>query len=154
MRISILNYKTYVHDSIKLSNEVINERIFNEELFDYRVVDREDLIDNLIMWISECGQNRQSDKYLMKEDLQYLMGIEDECIFSSISTNDYIVADDKEFEQTCNELLELNSFVEEVIDYMELHNNDEVGIDNLWNYEDAEYHLLLSDKYHTTNEKV
>lgn len=40
---------------------------------------------------------------------------------------------------------------EEVLQEMELHNNDEVGVDNQWSYEDAEYHLLLSDKYHYLN---
>lgn len=38
--------------------------------------------------------------------------------------------------------------IEEINEYMELHNSDEVGIDNQWTFEDAEYHLLLSDKYH------
>jgi len=37
---------------------------------------------------------------------------------------------------------------EEIKTEMELHNADEVGIDNQWTLEDAEYHLLLSDKYH------
>lgn len=37
---------------------------------------------------------------------------------------------------------------EEILQEMELHNNDEVGIDNQWSYEDAEYHLMLSDKYY------
>lgn len=36
----------------------------------------------------------------------------------------------------------------EIVEYMELHNADEAGIDNLWDFEDAEYFLLLSDKYH------
>lgn len=37
---------------------------------------------------------------------------------------------------------------EEILQEMELHNNDEVGIDNQWSYEDTEYHLMLSDKYY------
>ena len=37
---------------------------------------------------------------------------------------------------------------EEITQEMELHNADEVGIDNQWTFDDAEYHLLLSDKYH------
>lgn len=44
--------------------------------------------------------------------------------------------------------VELTPSKEEILEEMELHNNDEVGIDNQWTYEDAEYHLLLSDKYH------
>ena len=37
---------------------------------------------------------------------------------------------------------------EEILEEMELHNNDEVGIDNQWTYADAEYYLRLSDKYY------
>ena len=36
---------------------------------------------------------------------------------------------------------------EEIIEEMELHNADEVGINNQWSFEDAEYHLTLSDKF-------
>ena len=36
---------------------------------------------------------------------------------------------------------------EEIRDYMELHNADEVGINNQWTMEESEYYLLLSDKY-------
>lgn len=42
---------------------------------------------------------------------------------------------------------------EEVLELMELHNNDEVGIDNQWDYEEAEYQLLLSDKYYYKNDR-
>ena len=34
---------------------------------------------------------------------------------------------------------------------MELHNNDEAGKNNQWTIEDAEYHLLLDDKYYYKN---
>ena len=40
---------------------------------------------------------------------------------------------------------------EEIKDYMELHNNDEVGENDQWDMETAEYHLLLSDKYNNFN---
>lgn len=36
----------------------------------------------------------------------------------------------------------------EILEEMELHNADEVGIDNQWTYDEAEYHLLLSDKFY------
>lgn len=36
----------------------------------------------------------------------------------------------------------------EILEEMNLHNADEVGIDNQWDFEEAEYHLLLSDKYY------
>ena len=41
--------------------------------------------------------------------------------------------------------------LKEIREYMELHNNDEVGIDSQWTMEDAEYHLLLDDKYYYKN---
>ena len=41
---------------------------------------------------------------------------------------------------------------EEINEEMDLHNADEVGIDNQWTFEDAEYHLLLSDKYYQKQE--
>jgi len=37
---------------------------------------------------------------------------------------------------------------EEIEEYKNLHNNDEVGLNNSWTFEEAEYHLLLSDKYY------
>ncbi len=33
--------------------------------------------------------------------------------------------------------------VKDVLEYQELHNGDEVGIDNQWDYDDAEYHYIL-----------
>lgn len=42
---------------------------------------------------------------------------------------------------------------EEIREYQKLHNEDEVGQDNQWSFEDAEYHLLLSDKYYYYNIK-
>jgi hypothetical protein len=37
---------------------------------------------------------------------------------------------------------------EEITKEMNLHNNDEVGLNNKWTFEDTEYFLLLSDKYY------
>ena len=56
----------------------------------YNIVDRESEIDNLIMWIGECGQDRESDKYLMKKDLQELMNMDCDNVYSSEDTNEYI----------------------------------------------------------------
>ena len=43
---------------------------------------------------------------------------------------------------------------EEIKNYMELHNNDEVGENDQWDMEDAEYNLLLNDKYYYKEEKT
>lgn len=43
---------------------------------------------------------------------------------------------------------------EEIREEMELHNADEVGqLYGKWTLEDAEYHLLLSDKYYKKEEE-
>jgi hypothetical protein len=83
----------------------IADVIFHEELFNYTIVNREEFIETLIDWISECNT---SSKALMKADLQMLMDSEEEYIFSSISTNKYVQQGDSEFNDLCEELLELN----------------------------------------------
>ena len=53
----------------------------------YKIVSRESMIDDLIMWIAEAKGN---DKEMMKDDLKMLMGWTCDKIYSSESTNDYI----------------------------------------------------------------
>lgn len=54
----------------------------------YEIVDRESEIDNLIMWISET--KNESEKFMMKEDLKFLLSLNCKNVYSSKSTNDYI----------------------------------------------------------------
>jgi hypothetical protein len=93
---------------VEIEGKTIKEKIFQEELINYRLIEREVLIEDLINWISEA-QN-ESYKYLMKEDLKYLINLKDEVVFSSISTNEYIAKSDnlKEFNNICKEILKLN----------------------------------------------
>lgn len=84
---------------------VLNEKIRQEELHEYNIVHRESLIDDLYKWIAEAdGVNKQ----MMIDDLDYLKAFDDDYIFSSVSTNSYIVQGDSEFDQTCEELIKLN----------------------------------------------
>jgi len=83
----------------------IHEKISQDQLFDYEIRNREDFIDDLIDWISEASGN---NKELMKDDLKMLFRIDDEYIFSSISTNDYIYKECGNFNDTCQELLDFN----------------------------------------------
>lgn len=73
---------------------------------EYQIIDREDFIDELITWISECNNN---NKQLMKNDLRYLMSIDDEYIFSSGSTSDFIAKSDKPetFNRIAQEIVDL-----------------------------------------------
>lgn len=94
---------------VSINRILIDEEIFGQEKHEYTAIEREDQIDHLIDWIGECGQERESDKYLMKEDLKYLIGLSDEYLFSSTSTNNFIAKSDDEenFNRICEELLEL-----------------------------------------------
>ncbi len=98
-------------EGVYINDILINEDIFQEELVDYKPCDREDEIDMLFTWISECGSDRQSDKELMIEDLRYLQGLNDEWVWSNISTNEFIAKSDDEerFNEICEEILEKNS---------------------------------------------
>ena len=83
----------------------LNEKIRDEELFEYIIIDRKDFIEDLIGWISEANS---TNKQMMKDDLEMLMNVKDDYIFSSISTNEYITKDDSNFNETCEEIIELN----------------------------------------------
>lgn len=86
----------------------LNEKIHQENLHEYYIVDRKSFIDELIVWI---GEARSSNKLLMKQDLKMLINLEDEYIFSSNSTNSYISASDSNFNETCEELIKLNESI-------------------------------------------
>jgi len=86
----------------------LNEKIRNEEMHEYYIEEKSNIIDNLIMWISECSRERAGDKQMMQDDLEMLMARDETYFFSSNSTNSYIFPDDSNFDETCEELIELN----------------------------------------------
>ena len=92
----------YVVGSHKVT---LNEKIQQEELHEYSIIDRKDFIDELIRWISEA---RSTDKEMMKQDLFMLEAWDDDYILSSNSTNSYIRQGDSDFDKTCEELIEIN----------------------------------------------
>jgi len=107
-----MNYEISINSKYEyeINKVLIKEKIFNKELFDYRISDRLEFVNTLIDWISEA---RESDKNLMKDDLKYLINLSDEYIFSSILTNEYVCKSDnlKEFNKLCFDLLKLNKKV-------------------------------------------
>ncbi|MGB2111205.1 MAG: hypothetical protein ACPHY8_05160 [Patescibacteria group bacterium] len=60
---------------------MINENIFQEDKYEYKIIYRKDEIENICRRITET--NSESDKYLMLEDLKQLLNSQDEYIFSS-----------------------------------------------------------------------
>ena len=103
-----LNGNFYIKDLNEKENILIKEKIFDECLFEYIIVDREDLIQDLIQWISESSNQKE----LMMEDLKMLLTWEDDYIFSSINTNEFIRQQDSKFDELCKELIELNKTID------------------------------------------
>lgn len=105
-------YIINLNKGVFINGILINEDIFQEEKVDYHIIEREQQIEDLYMWIGEAQRDREreNDVYLMKEDLKYLSSLKDELIFSSISTNEFIAKSDnpKEFNEICEEILKLN----------------------------------------------
>lgn len=91
-------------DNFFINGVEIPNEIFEQEKVDFKIVDRESFIDDLINWISEC---KNSDKELMKSDLKDLIKIDDEFILSSIDTNYYLHGNSEEFNNKCEEILNL-----------------------------------------------
>lgn len=98
----------YILGENSINGIELNNKIFEEDLFEWKIIHRESFIDELYRWIAEAMQAGRSDAHLMKDDQQMLIKETDEYIFSSNSTNDYICSDDERFNETCEELLELN----------------------------------------------
>ena len=69
-----MNIKINYKNDREINGIEIDDSIFDDELTDFTIVDRDELIDDLISWISEATQCKD----MMKDDLQYLMGLTDE----------------------------------------------------------------------------
>ncbi len=95
-----LNYD----NTLGLDGRLITVDMFDNdaETMEYKLVDRDELIDNLIGWIAVGNK----DKSLMMQDLKSLMAIEDLYVFSSINTNDYVAMSVQpvKYEELCNEI--------------------------------------------------
>jgi len=102
--------KKYIITGFNRINDIeIDEDIFQEELFEYNIIHRESHIENLKSYIIEARTDY--DKYLMEQDLELLEEIDDEFLFSAFNTNYFIYEESAEFNETCEELLELNEKV-------------------------------------------
>ncbi len=98
------NENGFLLNGIEIPNE-----IFDHDLSDYKIIEREQFLDDLINWISECKNN---DKQLMLNDLFMLAKIDDKFILSSINTNHYLYGNSQEFNDKCFKILSLtNDFI-------------------------------------------
>ena len=90
-----------INDTNKINNKIISDDIFQEEKVEYRIENRENLIDTLFGWVSESKEN---DRDLIKEDIKYLITIEDKYVLSSMSTNEYLTEDSEEGQKILEEI--------------------------------------------------
>ncbi len=98
----------YIEDHYEIDDIKINEDIFQEEKYDYSIVDVEDEINNLIMFIQESKSDSQAE--LMKEDLRQLINCDEEYVFSSVNTNEYIDSTYWDhYNSHCEAILKLNT---------------------------------------------
>jgi len=95
------NHEWYTIDDITIRNE-----IFDWELYEYRIIDRSEEVQALCRYIIETKS--ESDKFLMLEDLKFLINSEDEYVFSSWDTNDYIDSTSEKYNEHCDNILKLN----------------------------------------------
>ena len=107
----------------------INEKVFDDDMVDYRWVDRVDLIKDIQQRMAEARQmGRDSDAELMDADIDYLKTLNDNYVFSSTSTNEYVSAfkNPRQFNEICQEILESNQLVALTSLHQKIQNNEEV----------------------------
>jgi hypothetical protein len=83
----------------------IDQSIINEELVDYRLVDLEEFIDKLF---TRIGEAKDSDRRMMTYDMNELQAWNDDFVWSSITTNEYISPSvhPERFNDICNDVLD------------------------------------------------
>jgi hypothetical protein len=99
---------------ISVDAVIINEMIFDEEIVDYNIIERTEEITDLYTWIAETKSD--SDRVLMKQDLQFLESLTDEYVLSNIHTNEYISPSENTelFNEICETFLKEHSKLERV----------------------------------------
>jgi len=98
--------------NVCINDQAIDDAVFNDELVNYRYLDRADLIVDIQEWLVDARRaGRSSDAILMDQDIDYLKTLPDNYIFSSILTNEYVAFSEnpEKFEEICEEILDANN---------------------------------------------
>jgi hypothetical protein len=100
--------------SVSINDIIINEKIFEDELSQYELVNRKSRISDLNMYISEARNDPQGqkNKTLMNISLDFLLSIDDDFVFESIRNGNDMVAvsvNTKRFNEICNDILIINT---------------------------------------------
>lgn len=108
--IDVIEVEINDQNEVVVDGVEVDDGVFDDESVDWKLICLEESIDNLISWIAEANRN-SADKVLMMQDLKMLMTWDDEYIWSSILTNDYVSPSQNKikFNEICDKVLSANS---------------------------------------------
>jgi len=97
-----------IDEGLEIDGELVPREIFDQDKHEYYPRDKDDMVDDLISWISEADDN---NKQTMLDDLKYIMSHKDSIMLSSNSTNDYVFqsSEPESFDLICDELIEVSN---------------------------------------------
>lgn len=90
----------------EIEYRINSDLVHNGKVAGYLIEDRQDAISNIESWLAESKS--ESDKYLMREDLETLRESSEDYVFTYYGTNGFICKDIdiNEFNKICQELIE------------------------------------------------
>jgi hypothetical protein len=115
LKVKPINVERFYHPNSKITVDSvsINEVIFDEEIVEYKIIERDEEI--LCLYEHLSGSSRtEHDKNLIKIDLNFLQHLDDEYVLSNVLTNEYISPSEntERFNEICQEFLEAHSDLE------------------------------------------
>ena len=95
---------------VEIDGVDIEQSVFNDEKIDWKLIDRDELISDLY---SQIGEANDSDRILMIQDVQMLSKLDDEYVWSNISTNDYVAHSTRPllFNVICQNAIEMSNSI-------------------------------------------
>jgi hypothetical protein len=105
--------------NVTIGEQEIDDEVFEKQLVDYVYEDRADLLENIRNMRCEASD---ADKNLMDEDIQYLLTLNDNYVFSSASTNEYIspIEDTERFNEICADILDANETLKTIAEEIKI----------------------------------
>lgn len=106
MRVS----RSYSPYRVEVGEQEIQEDVFDNEMVDWKLVERDQMVDDLFDWIGEARRD-SADRNLMIADVRMLMEWDDLYVWSSILTNDYVSPSHEpvRFNEICQQVLDANA---------------------------------------------
>lgn len=111
------DYAVILYDGVLTIDGIeISDKVLDNDDLDYRFVDREDEIEILKSEIRSGA--RESERWMVDNDIRELESYSDRVVLSSTGTNEYVsqFEDPATFDVFCKAVLELNKAVEKVED--------------------------------------